>query len=90
MDAVFAAAGLHVDRVETTQDERGDHPSAAVALGIARQVGLVRLFLHGATTDRVRALEEGFEGRMREGFGQWGWDWSTGGQWISILAHRPR
>jgi len=89
MEAAFTGAGLQIDRVEATQDERFEYPNAEVALGGTRQVGLVRLYLHGAPDDRVRALEQVFEQRMREGFGQRGLDWSTGGRGISILAHRP-
>jgi len=89
MEAAFTGAGLQIDRVEATQDERSECPNAEVALGFTRQVGLVRLYLHGAPDGRVRALEQVFEERMREGFGQGGLDWSTGGRGINILAHRP-
>jgi len=89
MEAAFTGVGLEIDRIEVAQEERGEYPSVDLALGLARQVGLVRLLLQGAAADRVRGLEQAFEGRMRERFGRPGWDWSTRGRWINILAHRP-
>jgi len=89
LEAAFAAAGLVLDRVEESGEQYGEYPSADVAVGFTRQVGLVRLFLRGVAEDRVRALAQVFEGRLRERFGEPGLDWSTGGRVINLLAHRP-
>jgi len=88
MEAAFEAAGLRVDRVEEAPEERGEFPSADIAIGVLRQVGYVRLFLRGVPDDRIRALEQVFEARIREAFGQAATDWSAGFRCISVVAHR--
>jgi len=89
VEAAFAMAGLQVDATRATDDERADCPNAEIALGVARQIGIVRLLLRRAADDGVRALERIFEDRLRERFGESGLDWSTASRMVAIMGHRP-
>jgi len=89
LEAFFTAAGLQIDQTRTSDSERGEFPSADIALGMAHQMGIVRLLLRGAVDDRARALQNVFEGRLKEHFGHAGMDWTTDSRLVNILAHRP-
>ncbi len=89
LEAAFAGAGLRVDQVEMADDQRGEFPRVEIALGLAHQIGLVRLLLRRAADEHTQALEQAFEDRLRKRFGDASMDWANNGRAINILAHRP-
>jgi len=89
LEAAYETAGLKVDRVAESQNERAEYPHADLAVGVMEQTGLARLFLRGVPQDRVRIVAQMMKAGIREGFGQPGFDWSWTGRWISMLSHRP-
>lgn len=91
LEHLMAAAGLRMERSRVVGPLTLEFPSADLAVGLWRQVGLVRLLLRGHGGERVAQVEEEFERRIRENFLRHpSAEWSiTDGRLVSVVSQRP-
>lgn len=89
LEAACTAAGLELLRVEEAAEVPSQVPSAAIALGMLRQTGFVRLFLRGAPAGRAQAAEEAFSERLRSQFATPGRNWRWAVRWLNLLGRLP-
>ena len=91
LEEMMTAAGLRVERSVVTGPHTLAFPSADLAVGFCRQIGLVQLLLRGHCGDRLAEVQRQFERRVREGFQSHGPQaWSiVDGHLVSAVARRP-
>ncbi len=91
LEEMAVSAGLSVERSVTIGPHVLEFPSAELAVGFWRQVGLVRLLLRGHGGDRLAHVQEEFERRVRAGFAYHPpAAWSIlDGRLVSVVARRP-